>query len=111
MIGAWWPCPHLVVRVCPRLLILPGCGVLTAAKIVAQLNAAVHRIAVTQLHVHPPAQAYLMRLQATGKFKREALRVLKRRLVRVIFNLLHADLDQTGLDPSAALLPAHESAA
>jgi hypothetical protein len=45
-----------------------------------------------------------MRLQATGKFKREAVRVLKRRLVRVIFNLLHADLDQTGLGQSAAPL-------
>jgi transposase len=86
---------HRVARVCPRLLSLPGCGVLTAAKIVAevagvgrfrseaalamhagvaplecssgawqrhrlsrmgnrQLNAALHRIAVTQLRVHPP---------------------------------------------------------
>jgi transposase len=84
-----------VARVCPRLLSLPGCGVLTAAKIIAevagvgrfrseaalamhagaaplecssgawqrhrlsrvdnrQLNAALHRIAVTQLRVHPP---------------------------------------------------------
>jgi transposase len=126
---------HRVARGCPRLLSLPGCGVLTAAKILAevagvgrfrseaalamhagaaplecssgawqrhrlsrvgnrQLNAALHRIAVTQLRVHPPAQAYLLRLQATGKSKREALRVLKRRLVRVIFNLLQADLDQ-----------------
>jgi transposase len=76
-----------------------------------QLNAALHRIAVTQLRVHPPAQAYLTRPQATGKSKPEALRVLKRRLVRVIFNLLHADLDQTGLGPSAAPLPAHEPAA
>jgi transposase len=32
-----------------------------------QLNAALHRIAVTQLRIHPPAQAYLARLQATGK--------------------------------------------
>jgi len=76
-----------------------------------QLNAALHRIAVAQLRVHPPAQAYLKRLQATGKSKREALRVLKRRLVRVIFNLLHADLDQTGLGQSAAPLPAHEPTA
>jgi hypothetical protein len=35
--------------------------------------------------VHPAAQAYLTRLQAAGKSKREALRVLKRRLVRVVF--------------------------
>jgi hypothetical protein len=48
--------------------------------------------------VHPAAQAYLTRLQAAGKSKREALRVLKRRLVRVAFNLLHADLDQAQLD-------------
>src|SRR4029450_2653369 len=87
-----------VALVCPRLLGLPGCGVLTAAKIVAevagwsgsalrrpwpcmlawrrwrarpglasatgcrgwanrQLNAALHRIAVTQLRIHAPAQA------------------------------------------------------
>jgi transposase len=76
-----------------------------------QLNAALHRIAVTQLRVHPPAQADLTRLQATGKAKREALQVLKRRLVRVVFNLLHADLHQTQLDQSAAPLPAHEPAA
>jgi len=141
-----------VARVCPRLLTLPGCGVLTAAKIIAevagvgrfrseaalamhagaaplecssgawqrhrlsrignrQLNAALHRIAVTQLRVHPPAQAYLTRLQATGKSKREALWVLKRRLVRVIYNLLQADLHQARPAPSTALLPAHEPAA
>jgi transposase len=76
-----------------------------------QLNAALHRIAVTQLRVHPPAQLYLKRLQATAKSKREALRVLKRRLVRVIFNLLHADLDQAQLAPSAAPLATRESAA
>jgi hypothetical protein len=53
---------------------------------------------VTEMGVHPAAQAYLTRLQAAGKSKREALRVLKRRLVRVVFNLLHADLDQAQLD-------------
>jgi transposase len=76
-----------------------------------QLNAALHRIAVTQLRVHPPAQACLTRLQAAGKSKREALRVLKRRLVRVVFKLLHADLDQAHLVPSGACLSAHEPAA
>jgi transposase len=34
-----------------------------------QLNAALHRIAVTQLRVHPAAQAYLMRQRAAGKSK------------------------------------------
>jgi transposase len=46
-----------------------------------QLNAALHRIAVTQLRVHPAAQADLMRQRTAGKSKREALRVLKRRFV------------------------------
>ena len=64
--------------------------------------ATVHRIAVSQLRVHPPAQAYLARLQAAGKPKREALRALKRRLVRVVINLLHANLEQAELDQSAA---------
>ena len=55
--------------------------------------------------------AELKRLQAAGKSKREALRVLKRRLVRVILNLLHADLDQTGRGQSATPLPAQNPAA
>ena len=76
-----------------------------------QLNAALHRIAVTQLRVHPAAQAYLMRLQATGKSKREALRILKWRLARVVFNLLHADLDQSQLGQPAAPVPAPQPAA
>jgi hypothetical protein len=42
--------------------------------------------------------ADLVGLQAAGKSKREALRVLKRRLVRVVFNLLHADLNQARRD-------------
>jgi hypothetical protein len=46
-----------------------------------------------------------------GKSKREALRVLKRRLVRVVFNLLLADLHQTGLGQPAAPSPAQNPAA
>jgi hypothetical protein len=51
-----------------------------------------------------------MRPQATGKSS-EALRILKRRLVRAIFNLLQADLDQIGLAPYAAPSATHEPAA
>ena len=99
----------------PRLLALPGVGVLTAAKLIAeiagierfrshaklarlagiapipaqsgqntrvrldrggnrQLNAAVHRIAVTQMRCHQPAKDYINRRLAEGKTKREALR-------------------------------------
>jgi transposase len=113
----------------PALLELPGCGALTAAKLLAevgpidrfqsdsqlarhsgvapleassghvqrhrldrggnrQLNAAFHRIAITQARVHPPARTYLERKQAEGKSRREALRCLKRQLARVVFNTL-----------------------
>ena len=53
-----------------------------------QLNCALHRIAITQKRVHPPAIAYLERKQAEGKSTREGLRCLKRQLVRVVFRTL-----------------------
>ena len=115
----------------PALLDLPGCGALTAAKLLAevgpidrfetdsqlarhsgvapleassgrvqrhrldrggnrQLNAAFHRIAITQARYHPAARAYLERKQAEGKSRREALRCLKRQLARVVFHTLKA---------------------
>jgi transposase len=113
----------------PQLLELPGCGPLTAAKLLAetagaerfgsdaklarlagvapipassgnrtrlrldrggnrQLNCAFHRIAVTQSRVHPPAKEFLARKRAEGKSNREALRCLKRHLVRRVWHLL-----------------------
>jgi transposase len=113
----------------PQLLELPGCGALTAAKLIAetagagrfasdaklarlagiapipassgnrtrlrldrggnrQLNCAVHRIAVTQSRVHAPAKDYLARKRAEGKSNREALRCLKRHLIRRVWRLL-----------------------
>lgn len=63
-----------------------------------QLNAAFHRIAVTQIRCHPPARAYLDRKMAEGKTKREAIRCLKRQLVRVVFNTLRSD----GMTPTEA---------
>ncbi len=53
-----------------------------------QLNAALHRIAITQSRYHADARAYLERKQAEGKSRREALRCLKRLLARVVFNTL-----------------------
>ena len=117
--------------VAPALLELPGCGALTAAKLLAeigpidrfqtdaqlarhggvapleassgrvqrhrldrggnrQLNSALYRIAITQSRYHPAARAYLERKQAEGKSRREAIRCLKRMLVRVVFNTLKA---------------------
>ena len=110
----------------PALLALPGCGALSAAKLLGeigpierfqtdaqlarhagvapleassgthrrhrldrggnrQLNCALHRIAITQARVHPPARAYLARKQAEGKSRREALRCLKRQLARTVY--------------------------
>jgi len=119
--------------VAPALLALPGCGELTAAKLVGetagvgrfksaaafarhagvapvpvwsgntagrvrmtrsgnrQLNAALHRIAVTQIRLDGLGRAYYRRLLADGKSKPEALRCLKRRLARVVFQHLHTD--------------------
>jgi transposase len=113
----------------PQLLELTGCGVLTAAKLVAetanasrfrseacfamqagvapipassgrterhrlarggnrQLNVALHRIALTQARLPGPGQVYYQRRRAAGNTSKEALRALKRRLARVVFNLL-----------------------
>ena len=115
----------------PALLELPGCGIMTTAKLLAeigpidrfktdaqlarhsgvapleassgrvqrhrldrggnrQLNAALYRVAITQARYHPAARAYLERKQAEGKSRREAIRCLKRQLVRVVFNTLKA---------------------
>jgi transposase len=114
------------------LLLVPGVGALTAAKIVAetadvrrfrskdcfarhngtaplpvwssnrirhrlsrtgnrQLNAAIHRIAVTQMRIHEPAKDYLAKRIAMGNTKTEALRSLKRHLSDVVYRALLAD--------------------
>ena len=116
-------------QLAPALLELPGCGAITAAKLLAeigpigrfqtdaqlarhggvapleassgrvqrhrldrggnrQLNCALYRIAITQGRYHPQARAYLERKQSEGKSRREAIRCLKRTLVRVVFNTL-----------------------
>ena len=51
-------------------------------------RAALYRIAITQARVHPPARAYLERKRTEGKSRREAIRCLKRLLVRVVFQTL-----------------------
>jgi transposase len=56
-----------------------------------QLNAALHRIAITQARWHPGARALLARRRSHGDSSREAFRVLKRRLNDVVYQALHAD--------------------
>jgi len=56
-----------------------------------QLNAALHRIAVTQIRLNGLRQAYYRKRIDAGDSKTEALRCLKRRLARIVFHHLHTD--------------------
>jgi len=56
-----------------------------------QLNAAIHRIALTQARSHPDAIAFIKRRIENGNSGREALRSLKRRLSDVVYRALLAD--------------------
>jgi transposase len=56
-----------------------------------QLNAALHRIAVTQIRLDGLGQAYYRKRLNAGASKPEALRSLKRRLARIVFHHLHTD--------------------
>jgi transposase len=119
----------VALETAPALLALPGCGAISASKLLGeigpierfntdaqlarhagvapleassgkhrrhrldrggnrQLNCALHRIAITQARVHPPARAYLERKQSEGKSRREALRCLKRQLARTVYTTL-----------------------
>ena len=53
-----------------------------------QLNAALHRVAVTQIRLDGLGRAYYQRRRENGDTTMEALRALKRRLARIVFNLL-----------------------
>ena len=64
-----------------------------------QLNAAFYRIALTQARVHPGARAYLAKKRAEGKSTAEALRCLKRLLVRVVWSALRS-AGEAGLSSS-----------
>jgi len=133
---------HRVTQLVPSLLEIPGCGALSAAKLVGeaadvtrfksrdayamwagtapipvwsannerfrlnrggnrQTNAALHRIAITQLRIHPDAQVFMKRRLKTGSTKREGLRLLKRKLANVVYRTLIADTQQTALANAA----------
>ena len=121
----------LVAQVAPQLVAEPGCGPLTAAKLVGeiagadrfasdaklaraagiapipassgrtnrhrldrcgnrQINAAIHRMAVTRARCDPQTQDYIARKKTEGKTNRDAIRCLKRHLTRRIWQLLRA---------------------
>jgi transposase len=56
-----------------------------------QLNAAIHRIAVTQIRMNGIGKTYYDKKKAEGMSTPEALRCLKRRLARIVFNTLKTD--------------------
>jgi transposase len=60
-----------------------------------QLNAAIHRIAITQMRCHDETKAYLARRRDLGNTSTEALRALKRRLSDIVFRALLADTEPT----------------
>jgi transposase len=70
-----------------------------------QLNAALHRIAITQIRLDGSlGQAYYRKRLAAGNTTKEALRCLKRRLARTVFQRLQADHQNRDLanHPTAA---------
>jgi hypothetical protein len=73
-----------------------------------QLNASIHRIAITQAHYHPDARAYLERRRAGGDTKIASLSGLKWRLSDVVYRALgYANRNHTSLDavPSGWWIP------
>jgi transposase len=128
---------ELVTAIAPQLVAEPGCGPLTAAKLVGeiagadrfasdaklaraagiapipvssgrtdrhrldrggnrQINAAIHRIAVTRARCDPHTQDHIARKKAAGKTNRDAIRCLKRHLARRVWNLLRTPIPITG---------------
>jgi len=55
------------------------------------VNYALHMIAVTQIRGAGPGTDYVAKLQAQGKTRTEAIRLLRRRLSDAVFSALRAD--------------------
>jgi transposase len=62
-----------------------------------QLNHAFHMLALTKIMLDPQTAAYLAKQRANGKTNTEAIRCLKRHLVRRVYHLLH---DRSQLPPT-----------
>jgi transposase len=71
-----------------------------------QLNAALHRLAVSQLRLHEPAKLFVARKRAEGKSMREALRCLKRHLAKTVWReLCRAEQRRQAEAAAEVLLP------
>jgi transposase len=72
------------------------------------INCALHMIAITQIRGIGPGKDYVDKLLARGKTRKEALRLLRRRLSDVVFRALLADEHGVGQRPATTefgLLP------
>jgi transposase len=67
-----------------------------------QLNCALHRVAVTQGRIHPPAMRFLARKQAEGRTRLEALRSLKRHLARTVWKIMTTRQTKNFSPPAAS---------
>ena len=68
-----------------------------------RLNAILYRIALTQARYSSEARAYLNRRVTEGKTRREALRALKRFLIRAIWRLWQECGAQDAVIPAEAV--------
>ncbi len=137
---------RLVRDVAPTLLALPGCGPLTAAKLVGevarigrftsaaafarhngtaplpvwsgnvvrhrlsrkgnrQVNAGLHRIAITQMRLGGAGHDYLEHRTTAGDSKKEAIRALRRRISDEVYRRMRHD-ERLRATPQAALAAA-----
>jgi transposase len=60
-----------------------------------RLNSVLHIMAVTRLRTHAETQAFIARVTANGKTSRDALRIVKRRLARLVWTTMMSDLSLT----------------
>ena len=57
-----------------------------------RLNSVLHIMAVTRLRTHAETQAFIARVTTSGKTRRDALRIVKRRLARLVWTAMMRDL-------------------
>src|SRR5829696_7577191 len=68
-----------------------------------QINAAIHRVAVTRARCHAETIDYVERKKSEGKTQREAIRCLKRHLARRIWRLLQPPHPETETTPPTSI--------
>lgn len=76
-----------------------------------QLNAAVHRAALTQARMHEPAKALIARRRTARDTKKGAMRVLKRHLINAIYTAMTRDQQALPNTPQPTTTPALPAAA